>query len=180
MIKLIKRILVVLFVFVVCIFFVKYQLLLKVDETKLEALDTYKDANKLLLANIERIEKFDRSVDYRANYYKYGNPPFKILSANKYYFKNTILEEFDSDLSKIEELWSQNYLEGDYHNIRIFSDSTVIFKVKQVEAIGLLISHYLIFGENKNLNSSLNESNFARKRIIDKNCFYAIDYRLKF
>ena len=145
---------------------------IKIDKSKIESINEYKEAAKVLLGNIDEIEGIDRSRNWNENKYKYGESPFTILSTGEYYFENTLIEESKADLSEIKDLWDKNLLDGKFHCIRMTTDSTIIFKVKEVENFSSWVYHSLIYGQKENIDEILQEFSFNRTTRIDDNWVY--------
>ena len=143
---------------------------IRVDESKIKHLNKYESASKSLLANLDRIEAIDRK-NYQ-NKYEYGTPPFTILSAGEYYFKNTLTKDLNLDVSEVEHLWDKNLLEGRFHCVKMLSDSTVIFRVKQIDNFSSWVSHSLIYGQKGNIDKMLNTHSFNRVKRINDNWIY--------
>lgn len=145
---------------------------IRIDKSKIELLNEYKEAAKVLSENRSEIERIDRSRSWNENKYKYGEPPFTILSTGEYYFKNTIMEESKVDLSEVEGLWNKKLLEGKSHCIRMTTDSTIIFKVKEIENFSSWVDHLLIHGKKQNIDKILRKFSFNRINRINDNWVY--------
>jgi hypothetical protein len=143
---------------------------ISIDKSKIEVINEYKEAAKVLLENINEIEGIDRSRN--ENKYKYGNSPFTILSTGEYYFENTLIEETKADLSEVKDLWDKDLLEGKFHCIKMTTDSTIIFKIKEIENFSSFVNHSIIYGQKENIDEILEEFSFNRTKRFNDNWVY--------
>lgn len=142
----------------------------RVDEKKLEALQYYQKAAIVLLSELPQIENIDRGR--RKNRYKYGSPPYTVLSANRSSFEISIASEIDADFQDVEKLWDRKLLEGKFHNIRMTSDSMISFKVKTFDNWASNVEHWIYYGSKEQIDELTVNSGASQVNRINDSWVY--------
>lgn len=163
-----------------CMWFIFLEMQMRINKSKIKHLDKFENAAAELIENLENLEKIDRSKDYNENKYRYGKPPYKILSIGEFYYRNTILEESKTDLKKVANLWEQELVEGEFHSIQVYTDSIIIFKIKEIENLITYVNHFLIYGPTNKLEKIIEEKPKKRKIQLEENWIYVSRRRLNY
>jgi hypothetical protein len=141
-----------------------------IDENKLGAIEEYKEAAVIMLTEVGEIEKIYKRRN--ENKYKYGVPPYTILSANKSNFENVIEREIDTDFQEVKELWDKQLLDGGFHSIRMTSDSMIAFKVKAYDNWTSWVEHWIYYGSGKQIDELCVNVGARKIKRIDTNWVY--------